>query len=384
MKRRFQCERLGHWLIGCLLLAAVQAHAHLAGTSWLTLHADAPATLQFDLPLRDLDVAIGLDRDADAAITWGELRAARPALEAYVLARLSISADGRPCRVQPHDLLFNARNDGAYASLQAGVSCSATRTQQFVVTSRVLQDADSLHKTVVTLKTVTGAPSGVLAGDRPVVQLERHAVTPWHEILTFVQEGVWHIWQGYDHLLFVFTLLLPAVLVRCEGRWVPISDVRSCVRRVAWTITAFTVAHSLTLALATTGLLQLPGRLVEAAIAASVVVVALNNVWPLLTRDRSALPFVFGLVHGCGLASTLSDLELPRTSLLLALGGFNMGVELGQMALVLLVLPLLLYLRHWRLYPVATLRLGSLLIAVAGALWCAERLFNLQLLPAAA
>ena len=163
-----------------------------------------------------------------------------------------------------------------------------------------------------------------------------------------------HIWAGFDHILFLLSLLLPAVLV-------PSADFRRGVGRrsrasetafwdVLKVVTAFTVAHSITLSLATLGVVSLPSRLVESAIAASVVLAALNNIRPVVHGGRWIIAFCFGLIHGFGFASVLADLGLPQGSLLLALVAFNLGVELGQLAIVAVFLPLAYALRDTLFY----------------------------------
>jgi hypothetical protein len=146
-------------------------------------------------------------------------------------------------------------------------------------------------------------------------------------------------------------------------------------------VTAFTVAHSVTLSLAALGIIQLPSRLVESTIAASIVVGAANNIRLVIHTRLWMVAFVFGLVHGFGFASVLADLHLPQGALLRSLVGFNIGVELGQLAIVALFLPLAFLLRGTPLYQRYTLGVGSFVIAVLAAVWMAERLFEFKLLP---
>jgi len=126
---------------------------------------------------------------------------------------------------------------------------------------------------------------------------------------------------------------------------------------------------------------SLPSRAVEATIAASVVVAALNNVFPVFTKRLWAVAFAFGLIHGFGFASVLADLGLPKDALALTLVGFNLGVEAGQLAIVALFLPLAYALRRTVLYRQGVRIGGSLLIALLAGIWFAERAFNLKLLP---
>ncbi len=142
-------------------------------------------------------------------------------------------------------------------------------------------------------------------------------------------------------------------------------------------VTAFTLAHSITLSLAALEIISLPSRLVESAIAASVVFAALNNLRGTIESKRWVMAFAFGLIHGFGFASVLADLGLPQGALVLALVGFNAGVELGQLAIVAVFLPLAFALRGTSFYRVGVLKAGSVLVAMLAAWWLVQRLFDL-------
>ena len=163
--------------------------------------------------------------------------------------------------------------------------------------------------------------------------------SPWKQFLDYLATGVEHIWKGYDHILFSLSLLLPSVVVRGKNRWVPIEGFRAAVIDVLKIVTAFTVAHSITLSLATLQVVSLPARISKSAIAMSVVLAALNNLFPIIRGRRWVVAFCFGLIHGFGFASVLTDLGLPSGVLALALVGFNLGVEVGQIAIVAIFLP---------------------------------------------
>ena len=192
---------------------------------------------------------------------------------------------------------------------------------------------------------------------------------------------MWHIWVGFDHILFLLSLLLPAVLAWQASRWQPVQGFRPAFWDVFRVVTSFTVAHSITLSLAALGIVALPSRLVESAIAASVVVAALNNLKPMVEGRRWLVAFGFGLIHGFGFASVLGELGLPRDALLLALVGFNLGVECGQLVIVALFLPLAYSLRGSRFYRRTVMKGGSLAIAGIAGIWLAERVFGFKLLP---
>ena len=181
------------------------------------------------------------------------------------------------------------------------------------------------------------------------------------EFRRFLLLGIEHIFTGYDHIAFLIGLLL---LGGSVGELIKI-------------VTAFTVAHSVTLALAALSILSPPSRVIEPLIAASIVFVGAENLWALrrgaatdALRHRWALTFAFGLVHGFGFASVLRELELPRAVLLTGLVSFNLGVEVGQVCIVLAALPLLRSLRRWPVFAPS----ASTIVAALGAFWLAQRL----------
>jgi hypothetical protein len=181
--------------------------------------------------------------------------------------------------------------------------------------------------------------------------------------------------------LFLFSLLLPAVLFRTGRQWLPHGSLPPAFTEVCKIVTAFTFAHSVTLSLASFGILRLPARLSESAIALSVVLAALNNVVPIVRSRRWVVAFCFGLVHGFGFANVLLDLGLTGGTTAIALLGFNLGVEAGQLAIIAVFMPIAFWLRATLLYRRVLVTGGSLAIATIGALWLIERSFDLQFLP---
>ncbi len=176
-------------------------------------------------------------------------------------------------------------------------------------------------------------------------------------------------------MAFLLALLLPAVLVG-GATWRPAPAFRPVLREVLWIVSAFTLAHSLTLSLAALGFVRLPSRWVESAIALSVLVSALWNLRPSAPRVGAALAFGFGLVHGMGFASALADLGATTGARIATLLGFNLGVELGQLALVACFLPLAFVLRGSVLYQRGLVGGGSALVAGLGSIWLVERVLG--------
>ena len=217
--------------------------------------------------------------------------------------------------------------DGHYVVLRFVAQCPV-RPVQLAVHYSLLFDADPTHRG--SLLQITAGPlsqAAVLPRESPSVAIDLDSPQRWRQFTEFVTEGVWHIWKGFDHILFLLTLLFPAVIVYQAGRWEARGSWKASAVDVLKVVTAFTAAHSLTLSLAVLDLIHAPSRLVESAIAATVLLGALNNLFPVVLERRWLVAFVFGLVHGLGFASVLSDLGLSGANLALALVGFNGGVN---------------------------------------------------------
>jgi len=372
--------------LAALLLAGAcaQAPAHKASDAYLTWRVDGAVIEQrIDIALRDIDRDLALDADDDGQLSWGEVRSRWSEIERLAAASVHVDADGQACvvaaRATPQ---LDAHVDGRYAVLQSTLRC-ARPVRRLGVDYRLFAASDPTHRGIArivaehedsaVLVPAAGPQSWPLAAeplrDRP------------RGLLGFVAEGAHHIAIGLDHILFLVTLLIVAVWRR-EGRaWLPRATAGSAWRETLRLVTAFTLAHSLTLGLATAGVLAPPSRWVESLIAASVLVAAVDNLWPLLPGPRWPIVSVFGLVHGFGFAGPLQDLGLHDGNLALPLLGFNVGVELGQLALIALLLPLACIFRRERLYELAVVRAGSAGVALLALTWTVERSLEVTLWP---
>jgi hypothetical protein len=171
------------------------------------------------------------------------------------------------------------------------------------------------------------------------------------------------------------------VLKRQNGVWEPVTAARPAVVNILKIVTAFTLAHSITLSLATLGIVHLPVRLVESSIAATVVLAALNNVIPFFAERGWLVAFSFGLLHGFGFANALADLGLHTGQMAATLFGFNLGVEIGQLTIVAVFMPVALSIRHLLFYQRFVLRAGSVAIMVVASIWLSERVLDFKVLP---
>lgn len=393
-----------------LALLPLAASAHKESDAYLTLRTDAANDHvlhgQWDIALRDLDFAIGLDANHDGAITWGEVQAQRTAIETYALKRLAITGDGLTCDLTPTGQLIDEHTDGAYAVLRFDALCDKNIPSTLGVVYHLMADLDPYHRGIVTFHAGARTAGAVLGPDRPTATLNLRTPDRWSEFTSFVSDGVWHIWTGLDHILFLLSLLLPAVLIRrrTDGGWrkgAAIAESSGALMAFAgqpprwhWeaasglgpvfmdvlkVVSAFTVSHSVTLSLAVLGIVALPSRLVESGIALSVLVAAFNNLYPIVRQRAWLIAFAFGFIHGLGFASALTGLQLPPAAMAASLGGFNVGVEIGQETIVLAFLPLAYLLRHTRFYRIGVLRIGSALICLIATLWLVQRAFDIAI-----
>ncbi|MCB1920573.1 MAG: HupE/UreJ family protein [Candidatus Competibacteraceae bacterium] len=364
--------------LALLLLGAFPAFAHKPSDSYLHLTPHQGGwQARWDIALRDLEYALGLDRDGDSAITWGELQAQEGAVVNYALEHLSLRASDVACAPRPGAMQVVQHSDGAYAVLDVALDCLAAKV--VTLDYRLFFALDPSHRGLLQVNQPTGVTTVVLSPGQAQYVLNAAPISGWRSFISYWEEGVWHIWIGFDHLLFLLALLLPTVLWWENGHWRPAVALRPVVLETAGIVTAFTLAHSLTLSLAVLEVVNLPSRLVESTIAFTVVLAALNNLFPLVKTQRWALAFTLGLIHGFGFASVLQDLGLPSDILALALAGFNLGVETGQLTIVAIVLPFAFLVRRTWLYRRLALPLGSAIVAAVGLIWCLERGLNLNL-----
>jgi hypothetical protein len=369
------------WLLalGLTLLAAGPAAAHKPSDAYLRLVIDpgeAPHG-SLDIALRDLELVVGLDGNGDGTITWGELKARRAAIVAYVQSRLILDRLGR-CELLPVEQLVDTHTDGTYAVLRFVAACPAS-AGPLTLRYRLLFDVDPMHRGLLTVSRAGATTTAVLSPDQPEIALETPQTRP-AAFRAFFALGVEHIAFGVDHLLFLLVLLLPAGYVRVAGGgWEPVTGWTSAAIEIVKVLTAFTVAHGISLAAATITAVDLPTRLVESAIAATIVLAALDNVWPCLPGKRWMIVFGFGLIHGLGFASALEPLALPPAGLAVALLGFNLGIEAVQVALALCFLAAAGSLQTLGLQARGLLPVGSAAALLLACFWFVDRAFAGQI-----
>jgi HupE / UreJ protein len=367
-------------LFALLACVASPALAHSSSNSYLSLsQRGADLVLRTDINLRDVDLIFDLDDNRDGQVSWGETAARIDELKLWMQQGITVSGRAA-CELQALDVMASPHSDGFYLSAEWRVACTDPEdvaAKRLTLKYSLIFDQDNLHRGLLKVDLPGAQSSAILSPDRPDAALQAGEVSGWSVFQRYVVEGIWHIWIGIDHILFLLSLLVLAPLVPSRSRvtnWPAVENIRTSFLDVLAVVTAFTMAHSITLVASIVGWVNPPVRIIESVIALSVILAALNNLLGWFSLKRWRLAFVFGLIHGFGFANVLLDLALPAQQLALALGGFNVGVELGQLAIVLAFLPVAWLLRHTAFYRWVVVAGGSLAIAVIGSVWLVERL----------
>ena len=370
-------------LAACLVLGiglCAPLRAHQGSESHLVLTVEAQQIQgEWEIALHDLaplfDPAVA-PADAEAARA---LVAAHSELESYALGRLRLLADARPCDLRPGRREAAVRARGLVLLLHFAAHCDHT-PRALTVDYRLLFETDPRHRGLLKLQAGELIRPAVFTAESNEQTFTLHNPGPLERAAGDIRSGVWHIWTGFDHLLFLLCLLLPSLLAQGVAR--PGQRARrSFAGDVLRIVTAFTVAHSITLGLAALQILSLPSRFTESAIAASVMFAALLNLYPMRWVRRWQAAFFFGLIHGFGFASAFQAMGVSGGGLVAAVLLFNLGVELGQLAVVAAVLPFAFALPNGARHGPRVFRVASSLIAVIGLLWFTERAFDLRFLP---
>lgn len=349
------------------LLACGIVDAHTGSSTFIELRAVGNGNVEahFDVALRDLNQLVPLDANADGTLTWGEVERARASIESEVLTRSRLSASGKACvQATQAPLSIAQHGDGPYVRIGVRSHCTG---ESLELDHSGWFEFDSAHRGLLEFVDGSGKSAQFV-----LTQLQprwRAATSPGQRLADFLVEGVRHLVTGYDHLAFLSVLLL--ALLRRRRADEPVS-LHASTRGAAAVITAFTAAHSLTLALAATGRIVLPSQPVEVAIAASVLCAALLNLSRRTAQHGWPLAFAFGLIHGLGFAGALAELA-GRQIDWLALAAFNAGIEIAQLAIAAVAVPLL-----WWLFGSANReRIGvpaaSAATAALAAIWVGER-----------
>ncbi len=390
LRRRAALLAIALLTVLATMFSAPSAGAHEAGETYVYLdvtESSLSGRVEFDFD--DLSETFGIDVDlsTDAEVALERIEAELAALQAYADEHLDIVIDGQRATLafDGVEMLFE-NNDGTfnYALLAFDVELDgADVPREFDVTFDPFFDDGGDREALLLIAndwaagTIENEAESLVRftpGDR-TQSVDLGDTSQWSNFTASIWQGVDHIRTGPDHIFFVLVLLLPSVLV-FTTRWEPAAGFRSSLWRVLKIATMFTVAHSITFTLAGMDILPLPpSAFVESLIALSIALAALHNLRPIADDKEWAIAFGFGLFHGMGFAGLVSGLDVSRTTQLVSLLGRNVGIEIGQAIVILLLFPALFLLRRTVAYrPVFIV--GSLLLFVVSAIWTVERIFD--------
>jgi len=382
------------FVVSVVATSAGTADAHRNDESYIYLDVGATTlTGRAELTYPDLREVLGFELAGSADQQLAELEQRLPELVEYTAARTSVgdASASWPLAFDGVELLFEVDIDEGgtgYAILPFDVDLPTAEVPQLidVTFTPFLEEIDDRNnialvsndwqRGIIDQETNELA---ILTADSPGATIDLGDPSQWKNFRASIDLGVDHIRTGPDHIFFVFVLLLPSVLVLLGGAWRPAPSFRQSLLRVVAVATMFTIAHSLTFTLAGLDILPLPpSKLVEALIALSIAAAALHNIKPIFGHREWSLAFVFGLFHGMGFAGLVQDLDIDRSTQLFSLLGRNVGIEIGQLVIILITFPGLFLLRRTRAY-LPLMYTASLGLAVMASLWVVERLFELDM-----
>jgi hypothetical protein len=370
--------------------AVAAAHAPLQGYMFLMVYSDS-TVVRLELNTTDVARALSLPWDPKAMPTRQQVQASLPAIRGYVEPRFALGAGADRTTPVFRSFDFRPTESGNFLLLQYVIAKPLGARVPITMTPFFEFNESTRRNMLVIQHNWRGGVLGndmnvsmVFSPQEPTQVLDLSKSSVWRGFFALVRLGVWHIWIGLDHILFLMALILPSVLRRDGGRWLPAESFGRALIKILTIVSCFTVAHTITLSLAALGVVNVPSRVVESVIALSIAIAALHNLWPTARVNEAAIAFVFGLFHGFGFASVLGSLGLGTDHLVLSLLGFNVGVEIGQVVIIAAVFPLLFLTRRLRVYKLA-FRLGSVGLIAIGLLWVMERSvgFNVPLIPIA-
>ena len=366
-------------LLGVLVASPALAHQSSVAFTDLSIADDRQsAKLKVQVSTRDLAEALELPEDREA--TAEEIAAGSDKLYKYISNAIAVSSvPAMECEKKLLGVKSVTFQDTPYVAVSWDTICDSP-IAVIRVDYDLFFDIDAQHTSPLTAAFGQDKTSILLSNAENRFEWEL-AEPPPSGFMGFLRSGVEHILFGPDHILFLVSLLL-VVAITSAGGTISIRGTRLAIRYTLALVTSFTIAHSITLVAAALGFIPIHPKLVESIIALSIVYVAVENLIRPDPKNRAAVTFVFGLLHGMGFASMLRVL-LPSEGLVMPVLSFNLGVELGQLAIVLVLLPILLALARAmgpERYRKVALPIGCVGIGILGLLWLIERAFELSII----
>lgn len=371
-------------LLGAMLPTHAWSHATGENYVWINVQ-DQHLEGRFEVRLDDLRNKLGIELSSDYETAKPVVLATANRVQDYLQQHFAISTNGRQLPIAfTETRLLKAAGLGHFAQYYYRTP-DVEIPERVTIRNDLFYESDAFHRSLLLVeydrrnnKDYGGEFTALVFSPANNEQvLDFSDIRGLLPIRDFIWQGMLHIWIGIDHILFLVALLLPVVLVRRDDTWIPVDSFRAVFWNTLKVVTIFTIAHSITLALAALEIVQLPARLVESVIALSIILVALNNIFPTFRASILIIIFVFGLFHGLGFASVMGNLPFRMQDLVWVLVAFNVGVEIGQIAVVSAIVPLIFWLRKQAFYKNAVPVYGSAILAVVAGYWFVERALGL-------
>ena len=383
------CTQLLRLFLAYVFLS-VPALAHQTGNSYLVLtESNGRLQIELDFIVRDLGNLLQPSKPSDAPLpspvppaatpTPEQLQAMQPAITQVIQESLGVQLNEE---TQPLEFVSQSvvlRNDGLYVRQRFTSPSIAPEIKFVVVRYSFFNQNDKLGRAFFKLQLGKEEISSVFDSSTQTQRFALGDTKRWSTIGLFTHEGAWHIWGGPDHLLFLLTLLLPGLMLLHRSTGTTDTD-NNGTKTAAWfalkVITAFTLAHSITLLASVLDVISLPSRWIESAIALSIMISAALNLQTRIQWSQWKLAFIFGLIHGMGFANGLRELGLSQTYFIETVLAFNVGVELGQIAAVVAVgIPIILLARQARTKQIV-MTYGSWGVLLISGIWLVQRLMD--------
>ena len=365
-----------------IMCCSISAFAHAVGENYIFINIQKDSIDgRFEIHSQDLKNKLGINLKGDKLAKLEVINAKASQVHNYIREHFSMGGGGK-------DFNFKFTKQDILGPFAQYFFHSETGPLPDILelNHNMLFEDDAFHRGLLLVeynqKTDTHfraeQPAMIFSNKSTIQQLDLNDIPKILGPKDMIWQGVLHIWIGIDHILFILAIIIITLVFRKDGKWIPVANFKRAFLNVLSIFTVFTIAHSITLGLAALELINVPSRLVESIIALSIVLVALNNVVGKVKQHGSLLVIlVLGLFHGLGFASVMGHLPFRMVELLKCVIGFNIGVELGQIAIVSVIFPILFLMRRNRMYvPVVIVGVSIVLIFIA-ATWFIQRSFDL-------
>ena len=367
--------------------------AHNLGQSYVYFQIRQDSiSARVEMPVKELNEVLELGLPVEEKVRRGDVEPHIEEIKAYVDENLALDCTPQTCDLMFQEYGFLNTTFSQFLTLDYTLDGFQEMPDAIDVTYDVILEQLPQHTNMLLVEEICmtwtfqneSTPLMIFKQPGQTQTLDLTSGSYWQGFSADVYLGIIHIVEGIDHVLFLVALLLPSVLRRQDDAiWQPVGKFSTAFVYIIKIATAFTIAHSITLCLATLQIIQVPSRIVESIIAASIGLAAVDIFYPIFRGRSWLIIFLFGLFHGFGFADVLAELGVTSQHAALSLFGFNLGVEIGQLIIIAVVFPIFYLLRRQRFYPSVVMKTGALLLGAMSLYWFIERAFgiNIRVLP---